>query len=1294
MPNGAFNRAFEEIQLHEFSQITGRWEPSFVSHAQVNLCKEFKGDISAGIWNSTALFCLDPVKAVQRMKYACELAYKVDVLVILEAHGQSGSDSVLREHVRKTHQVYYFPGTAQAAGGVVVCLRNRLISLCGRPVADVLDIGRIICLTCTSGDERLGILAVHIDPHYTVEKKKVLFKKMAAEMRKTRDMLWLVCGDFNFEALGDKSYNAKRCSFMESAVSEQLGLAWNATLGDLVEHHQPEFTRAQNGPHGATLSRLDRIYSNLPAWRMLSAEVRTTTVGHVTDGDRLSDHIPVLTQVFNAERQGIRPLPVWATKDPFFGIALDRELSRYDHQNLTPSGALRQAKDCMRVACRLVARKSLQRGAKTIEEKIYWSLTCARAVFHGVAGLVVRAILAYPALEDFILVGVASGVMVVLNHEGLNEHIAGLMQQSLQRLCFDNEQVKDLPEYQAHKKRCATQRLIDCWATRNRKASLRGARDEAGNVICDPDQAATMLTSHWAQVASEKIIDKRAARKFLREHMRRIPSFRTVLTFIEFKCIIQELPDSACGPDGIPYSAWRHASVQAVLILYRMYCSLFTDENIADDFNYSWLVLLAKGEHDDDDDLVARAPDDTRPVSLANSDSKICELALNKPLAESLTSWGSLEQRGFLADRMMVDNVIELDTYGRIASLSVDSRRELPRKTNLPVMAFFDFAAAFPSVAWMYLWMCMQYCGLPRAYIKAFQKMYANNVHFLRFMGRVYRAYVNASGVKTGGTASGTLFVLCIDPFLHLLRSRMGPRDLMRAFADDIGCVIFNLGVTLPAFAECFKLFGKISNIRLKIKKTIIVPLWKAELDEAMCIIVECVPDWSGVKVAFRAKYLGIQLGPCSADAVWTEALGRYYSRVQMARATGAGLLCSVLEYNIMCVTTLSYVAQFHAVTPVVLGMEARMLQRLAGCPRYTFSTQALLSLDLLGMSRGFASIRASSTAAMIRMATQTATVYAAMKSKYDAALDGDEAFLHNLVCKEVKGFDTPAIVNTLQQAIDTAFLPDVHTTAWNLWFRSLRSKDLEGASWQGLVSKYIDKVTCHFDACAFLSKRMARWRNLVSDEAATWWDYCGPWMLRFCTHEIVGAPDCVLATLLKTVLNGWTTARRFKMQPTRCMFGCGSRRDCIEHYLKCCKVEELWNRLMPFDWGQCEDRLVVGSAHVEGRVVRAYFLYGLYGAYNAIKHASLSNDPIETVAKAMQSRITYALGNSSMGIRQRYSEAMGRPSARRTLRHCITDGCIGDTFFNFKKRARVIAEVGVKRTKTTRTATKRVRVE
>ena len=92
-------------------------------------------------------------------------------------------------------------------------------------------------MTLNSRGERLGTIGVHIGPHYTFVEEKHSIHKVADEIHACSDITWIVCGDFNFEALGERAYNADRGTFMESLSSEQLGLAWNEALSELVEHH-------------------------------------------------------------------------------------------------------------------------------------------------------------------------------------------------------------------------------------------------------------------------------------------------------------------------------------------------------------------------------------------------------------------------------------------------------------------------------------------------------------------------------------------------------------------------------------------------------------------------------------------------------------------------------------------------------------------------------------------------------------------------------------------------------------------------------------------------------------------------------------------------------------------------------------------------------------------------------------------------------------------------------------------------------------------------------------------------
>ena len=269
------------------------------------------------------------------------------------------------------------------------------------------------------------------------------------------------------------------------------------------------------------------------------------------------------------------------------------------------------------------------------------------------------------------------------------------------------------------------------------------------------------------------------------------------------------------------------------------------------------------------------------------------------------------------------------------------------------------------------------------------------------------------------------------------------------------------------------------------------MPLWTSDLEHASQIIFEAVPSWKGAKVALSAKYLGMQLGPDVADKVWKDAIEKYVNRVQIARSTGAGLLCSVLEYNIKCLPALSYTGQFCETGNAILATEARMLQRLAGCPRHTFTKEAMWSLDAIGLSHSFKSIRVCNTAAMVRMALETATVHTKMKQLLDETLNNDDVMLAALITTDAGIFDMPAIVNTLQKAIDIAFLPDIQHNAWTSFINTMGKRPQEIAL-QKAVADFLHKASNKFDAPEFITQRMERWRQIVGNDCRSWWAFQG----------------------------------------------------------------------------------------------------------------------------------------------------------------------------------------------------------
>ena len=53
------------------------------------------------------------------------------------------------------------------------------------------------------------------------------------------------------------------------------------------------------------------------------------------------------------------------------------------------------------------------------------------------------------------------------------------------------------------------------------------------------------------------------------------------------------------------------------------------------------------------------------------------------------------------------------------------------------------------------------------------------------------------------------------------------------------------------------------------------------------------------------------------------------------------------------------------------------------------------------------------------------------MKTHYDNAIQDDDVLMSTFFSGEVAMFDTLAIANALQKAIDHAFLPDIHHREW-----------------------------------------------------------------------------------------------------------------------------------------------------------------------------------------------------------------------------------------------------------------------
>ena len=133
---------------------------------------------------------------------------------------------------------------------------------------------------------------------------------------------------------------------------------------------------------------------------------------------------------------------------------------------------------------------------------------------------------------------------------------------------------------------------------------------------------------------------------------------------------------------------------------------------------------------------------------------------------------------------------------------------------------------------------------------------------------------------------------------------------------------------------------------------------------------------------------------------------------------------------------------------------------------------------------------------------------------------------------------------------------------------------------------------------------------------------------LRYLNNACQLAPNRVAVVFLRTLLNGWCTARRFQQPGSSCLFDCcmthsDLREDSIEHYAHC-----------PFVIAFARDKLHMPQEHVgniaaflclsrdtpdDARVLQLILLYPVYGATNTLRYSRTTLQPQQKNALLMQ---------------------------------------------------------------------------
>jgi len=268
--------------------------------------------------------------------------------------------------------------------------------------------------------------------------------------------------------------------------------------------------------------------------------------------------------------------------------------------------------------------------------------------------------------------------------------------------------------------------------------------------------------------------------------------------------------DSAPGPDGIPYSYYRHLWDIFGDIIVESWQDSLNNDTLPPSHRNSILKLLPKEGKN------LTKLNNWRPITLSNCDHKLITKCYAKRMTSILQSHLHPNQTAYLPGKQIHDNLRLLDIINKQAEDSI--------------MIALDAKKAFDSITHEYIRKILEKYGLG-SFIPIFNLLYSEQKVDIAINGDVIPGYNIKNGVKQGDSLSCILFILGMDPLIRNIEDNPNigrvqipacstPKIL--AYADDVTCITDSVDGIKEIFKE-YERLSKASGLMLNADKTEII---------------------------------------------------------------------------------------------------------------------------------------------------------------------------------------------------------------------------------------------------------------------------------------------------------------------------------------------------------------------------------------------------------------------------------------------------------------------------------------
>ena len=493
--------------------------------------------------------------------------------------------------------------------------------------------------------------------------------------------------------------------------------------------------------------------------------------------------------------------------------------------------------------------------------------------------------------------------------------------------------------------------------------------DDQGDRITNAEDMAQLLKAKWEPVWSGSPASRRDMAAYLRSYKKKV---RGIDTNISLADVINEIlvkRNSCPGPNGIPFACYTELCDLAAPILLRVCRFLMNGGTPKAGFNSSLLFFLPKDG--------TGLPKNHRPIAASNTDNRIIANIVRGKLESSCHAIIDPGQTGFVRGRLIEENIVLYNRkfydalYSRYrtdlpapGSTYSDARRNSGDGPGYDYnIMCLDFAKAYDSVSREFLFLLLEWIGVPKPYITLIRALYHDVYASPALHGKTKCQIRMRDGLKQGCPLSCLLFILTIDPLITLL-GRL-PRVDPAAFADDVAVGARDPVDIVPALL-LVDAWSKVSRVITNHAKTKIISTSAAPV----LFTHLAPPHWSALKYTDTYVYLGVLFGR-SVDAtdVFEAAVEKFERRIGafMSMQDLHSMPGRVRLANVYLLPIFSYLIRFFLMSEQTFKRVQKALRRWLIKGNCTSLERLTAPSHLLGLATPLHDLSKLNVAALLR---------------------------------------------------------------------------------------------------------------------------------------------------------------------------------------------------------------------------------------------------------------------------------------------------------------------------------------